>query len=62
MTPSASRGSEPPGEAGGEGGGGGGRGGLVGTTKKDLDNNSESRRQDRQVLRSVDIDDPCCGD
>ena len=30
--------------------------------ERDLDVSSESCRQDQQVLRRVDIDDPCCRD
>ena len=55
------------GEAGGGGGGEGGRGrkggGVsMGSARRDLDNSSERRRQDLQVLCSVDVDDLCSGD
>ena len=43
---------------------GGSKGGgvSVGSARRDLDNSSERRRQDLQVLCSVDVDDPCSGD
>ena len=39
-----------------------GKGVSVGSARRDLDNSSESHRQDLQVLRSADVDDPCSGD